>query len=153
MNPSTEEKALIAEALETCACLGLRKASRAVTRRFDTLLDPSSLRSTQVVILLELAHNGTMTLSQLADSMVMEKSSMSRMVKTLADRGYVSVQYSGGKRYASYTLEDAGLDAIRNVVPYWMTAQKEFMDALGDNDWKEIREALLVVAKILSNKS
>ncbi|MFC7050338.1 MarR family winged helix-turn-helix transcriptional regulator [Emcibacter nanhaiensis] len=153
MNPSTEEKALIAEALETCACLGLRKTSRAVTRRFDTILDPSSLRSTQVVILLELAHNGTMTLSQLADAMFMEKSSMSRMVKTLADRGYISIEYSGGKRYASYTLEPEGLEAIRNVVPYWMKAQQEFIDALGENDWKDIREALLAAAKTMAGKS
>ncbi|WP_417317612.1 MarR family winged helix-turn-helix transcriptional regulator [Emcibacter sp.] len=153
MNPSTEEKALIKEALETCACLGLRKASRAVTRRFDTILDPSSLRSTQVVILLELADKGTMTLSQLADSLFMEKSSMSRMVKAMADRGYISIQYSGGKRYASYTLEAEGLEAIRNVVPYWMEAQEEFMQALGDKNWKDIREALLSVARTMSDKS
>ena len=37
--------------MDICACFNFRKASRAVTQFFDETLAPSGLRSTQLVIL------------------------------------------------------------------------------------------------------
>ena len=46
---------LWAEVLRTCGSFNLRKATRVVTQLYDDILQPTGLRSTQVVLLVALA--------------------------------------------------------------------------------------------------
>ena len=62
--------------LSTCACLNLRKASRAVTQIFDQALLASGLRSTQLQVLVTFASSGTTTITQLAEELIMDRTSL-----------------------------------------------------------------------------
>lgn len=131
---SDDERRQIDFATSTCACLGLRKASRAVTRRFDEILDPCGLRSTQVVLLLELARSGPMTMTRLAEALVMDKSTLTRNLKPLRARGLVDLDASAG-RHKLAVLTDQGVERLRAAVPLWRQAQEEFLQTLGNADW------------------
>jgi hypothetical protein len=55
-----------AEAARTCASFNFRKASRAVTGFFDQMPEPTSLRSTQFVVLVAIHLHEPITLPSLA---------------------------------------------------------------------------------------
>lgn len=144
---SNEEAAGLASAADECACLNLRKASRAVTRRFDEILDECGLRSTQLVILLELANQGSMSLKALSNALVMEKSSLSRTLKPLRNRGLIEMTNRQGSRQKMVSLTDRGAEELRSAIPLWAKAQTEFMEIVGA-EWTQMRDKLGQIAKM-----
>jgi hypothetical protein len=67
---------LCAQAAASCACFNFRKASRAVTQRFDELLQPTGLRSTQLVVLIAVAVSDSPGVATLARALVMDRSTL-----------------------------------------------------------------------------
>src|SRR5687768_17137386 len=67
---------------QTCACYNLRRAARAVTQLFDSHFDEIGLKATQFTVLAVLAHENERetepTVTELADALVLEQSSLSR---------------------------------------------------------------------------
>src|SRR2546425_12772268 len=76
-------------AAETCACSNFRKAARALTQLFDHALQPSGLRSTQLIILLEIAIAHSTTMPQLARRLVMDPSTLARNLKLITEQGWI----------------------------------------------------------------
>ncbi len=66
------------EVLAACACTNLRKATRAVTQRFDTALRPSGLRATQLALLLACAGPDDANLGEIAERLAVDRSTLSR---------------------------------------------------------------------------
>jgi hypothetical protein len=52
--------------LRTCGSFNLRKVTRVVTQLYDDILQPTGLRSTQVVLLVALAAEGEMSVGYMA---------------------------------------------------------------------------------------
>ncbi len=133
---------LYAEAATACACNNFRKASRAVTQLFDQTLEPSGLRSTQLVILLEIAVAGTSTVPQLARRLVMDRSTLQRNLQPLVRRGLMKMDSNEGRRSRGLTLTPRGRTAIRHAVPLWNRAQSGFVRQIGQKRWRSLRENL-----------
>src|SRR5438128_1126971 len=72
-----------------CACFNLRRAARAVTSHYDALLQPFGIKATQLAILVALKNLGPASMSALADTLVLDASSLSRNVAWLAKEGFV----------------------------------------------------------------
>ena len=138
---SLGEKERIRLGRENCPCIALRKSTRAVTRRYDEVLDPVGLRATQLVILLELAYHGSATLSRLADLLVMEKSTLSRNLKPLESRGLLGFAQGEG-RHKLVQLTDEGVIKVRKAIPLWMEAQSETRHKADDRDWDTVLDTL-----------
>lgn len=69
----------------------LRKVTRAVSQLYDRMLKPSVLRVTQFSLLVELAIVGSTIISELADKMVMDRTTLTRNLKPLEKRGLVVI--------------------------------------------------------------
>ena len=80
-----------AEILGTCACQQLRKATRVVTQRYDEALRPIGLRSTQLPILVTLAAHGPLFMTDLAESLVLDRTTLIRTLRPLQRRGLIEV--------------------------------------------------------------
>jgi len=106
-------------AAAACACNNLRTASRAITQRFDHTLEPSGLRSSQLVILLEIAAGGHSTVPQLARRLVTDRSTMQRNVQPLLKRGLIRIDARKAQRSRELTLTARGRRAIDAAVPLW----------------------------------
>src|SRR5688500_681941 len=78
---------------QTCACHNLRRAARAVTLVFDSFFDEIGLKATQFTVLAVLSHGGDNppTVTALADSLVLEQSSLSRNLAVLERLGHVKL--------------------------------------------------------------
>ena len=89
--PDTLDIDAYAEVLATCACLQLRKATRVVTQLYDGALRPIGLRSTQLPILVTLAAHGPLSMTDLAESLVLDRTTLIRTLRPLQRRGLIEV--------------------------------------------------------------
>jgi DNA-binding MarR family transcriptional regulator len=132
-----------AQAVNQCACFRFRKASRAVTQLFDEALQPTGLRSTQLVILLSIgAAEEPPTIAQLAREMVMDPSTLNRNLQPLSRRRLISRTTSRDGRRKLLSLTDKGIAAIEEAAPLWQKAQTQFVEHVGGDRWDELRQRM-----------
>jgi DNA-binding MarR family transcriptional regulator len=117
--------------LRVCACFSLRRAARAVTQLYDDKLRPSGLRATQFSLLAVIRLTGTGTISALAQAAVMDRTTLARNLKPLAEAGLVAVREGDDARVREVTLTAAGRARLAAAQPYWEKAQRRMTDALG----------------------
>ena len=117
--------------LRDCACFSLRRAARAVTQLYDDMLRPSGLRATQFSLLAVIRLTGTGTISALAQAAVMDRTTLTRNLKPLAEAGLVAVREGDDARVREVTLTAAGRARLAAAQPYWEKAQRRMTDALG----------------------
>src|ERR1700757_3832201 len=79
------------EVRDTCLCLHLQRAARAVARRFDAALRPLGLTSGQFSLLMSLNRSEPATMGGVATLLAMDRTTLTANLKPLARRGLVAV--------------------------------------------------------------
>jgi len=132
-----------------CACTALRKASRAVTRLYDEALAGTGMSTIQFSILRNLARHGALPLMQLADRLVMERTTLYRALVPLRRRGWVSLGANEG-RAKTASLTARGRRALAAATGAWEAAQSGLLAKVGRQEWLRIESSLakLVAAAI-----
>jgi DNA-binding MarR family transcriptional regulator len=130
------------EAATNCACFNFRKASRAVTQLFDDALQPTGLRSTQLVILIAAAVFEGVSVSRLAKELVMDRSTLTRNLRPLERRGLILLESGKDERTRLVRLTPAGQTNLAAALPVWERAQLQFQEKLGDERWKQLLASL-----------
>jgi DNA-binding MarR family transcriptional regulator len=118
-------------ALPACTCGRLRRASRALTQLYDDLMIPSGLRVTQFSMLRTLEREGTATLSNLAQALLLDRTALSRNLDPLVGRGLVKILAGRDARTREVSLTRSGGVAIRAALPHWKRAQAQVMARIG----------------------
>lgn len=107
-----------------CACIALRRATRAVTAAYDAALAPSGLRVTQFSVLRTLARLGPLGVTRLAEKVALDRSTMGRNLDPLERRGLVHIEVGvTDQRERVAHLTPAGEAAIEAALPLWRDAQ------------------------------
>jgi DNA-binding MarR family transcriptional regulator len=120
------------EAGKYCACFSLRKAARAVTTLYDDVLRPTGLRATQFA-LLTIAHAlGSMTVTQLAEHAVIDRTTLTRNLRALERRGLVRIREGKDRRVREVQMTARGQEAWSSAVPLWFEAQSRITKGLGE---------------------
>jgi DNA-binding MarR family transcriptional regulator len=135
-----------------CACLSFRQASRMVTQLFDEALVPVGLLSTQLPVLVLLAYYGPLTISRLAELLVMDRTTLTRILKPLQARNYIETVSTTDKRKTLLKLTPKGHDMIMDAYPLWQKAQGQIVHGLKPKKWKTMREQLGQVVQIASRR-
>lgn len=120
---------------ETCLCLSLRKASRSITKLYDEILKPSTLRATQLTVLAAIAATEPATTSSLAEALVMDRTTLTRNLKPLKLQGLTRIITGDDRRTRLIALTPAGQRALDRALPLWEKAQKNMVEHLGQNRW------------------
>ena len=147
--PDTPHVEAYAEMLAACACLQLRKATRVVTQIYDESLRSVGLRVTQLPILVSLAAHGALSLSDLAEGLVLDRTTLLRNLKPLERRGLIEVSRDDGRRTRTAALTAAGHEVAAAAVPLWARAQSRVMDELGTGASIELQRALSRLVSLL----
>lgn len=129
------------EVLRICGSFNLRKASRSVTQLYDDYLQPTGLRSTQVVVLVILARERQLSMGRLARELMLSPSTLSRNLRPLERDGLIDIT-SNAKRGKSVILTDQGEQALLDAVPHWQRAQEKFTELVGAEQWQELSTRL-----------
>jgi DNA-binding MarR family transcriptional regulator len=114
-----------------CACGRLRRAARALTQLYDDLMAPSGLRVTQFSLLRTLARTGTSRVTDLAETLLLDRTALSRTLDPLVDRSLVRIARGRDARTREVSLTASGERALRAAIPHWKRAQARVADALG----------------------
>jgi len=132
-----------------CTATAARKATRRLTQLYDDALGPSGLRSTQVAILaeLDLRAGDPPTMRELAESLVMDRSSLGHTLRPLERDGLIAFEQSAEDRRRQYVaLTRAGKAKFRAASRLWEVAQKRFEDVFGEPEAAKLRATLLSIA-------
>lgn len=113
-----------------CACTALRKASRAITRLYDERLAGHDMTITQFAILRNLAREGDLPLSRLAELLVMERTSLYRTLAPVEQHGWITIA-DGAARSKIARLTDGGRKAMAAATPDWEAVQGEMIAVVG----------------------
>lgn len=114
-----------------CICVNLRRASRAITELYDRALAPSGLKVTQYALLRAVFRAGTVTITDLAERVALDRTTLSRNLAPLQRRGLVRVSSGADKRVRQVSLAPGGQRAMERALPLWQQAQAQVRERLG----------------------
>jgi DNA-binding MarR family transcriptional regulator len=115
--------------LDQCPCLALRKASRLITQRYDAELEGVGVKITQLPVLM--AAGRGLPITRLAETLVMDRTTLTRNLQPLRRAGFVRVGKGADRRARVVTLTAKGEDALRRALPIWREAQKKMVVRIG----------------------
>lgn len=114
-----------------CACVRLRRASRAVTGLYDQALEPTGLKLTQFSALRTLQRLGPVNISVLAEEMALDRSTLGRNLLVLKRRGLVRLGDGEDMRAWSVALTPKAERLLEAALPGWSAAQDHVRRTLG----------------------
>jgi len=123
---------------ENCTCFNLRKAARVVTQMYDDALKPAGLRATQLPLLVWLADGRTVTMTTLAQDLVMDRTTLTRNLKPLMNQGLLVTVDGEDKRQRPIAITPAGLAKLHEAIPLWNAVQEKLTRELGDSRWQNL---------------
>jgi DNA-binding MarR family transcriptional regulator len=126
-----------------CACRHLRRAARAVTQLYDEALRPSGLRITQFTLLVGVAVSEPVPITRLADALGLDRTTLTRDLRLLTDRGLVETATGDDRRMRVVRLTGQGREAIGRAYPLWQRAQAHIVDG---SPWPVLAGGLQEVA-------
>jgi len=109
-------------ACRTCACAALRHATRAVTRHYETHFRGTGLRATQFTILATVAQTGPLSLSELSQALGLERTTLSRNIRLIENKGWLSAVASTDQRVRQMKLTSKGWRKVASALPLWKRA-------------------------------
>ncbi|MET4697880.1 DNA-binding MarR family transcriptional regulator [Constrictibacter sp. MBR-5] len=128
---------------DSCLCLHVQRAARALARRYDDALRPLGLTSGQFSLLMSLNRPEPPTMSSVANLLAMDRTTLTAALKPLERRGLVQVTVGEkDRRSRLMTLTPAGLDLLADAMPAWHATQAETGLLLGETDPATLIEAL-----------
>lgn len=129
--------------IDECNCFAMRKASRQITRLYDSYLEPSGLRITQFLTLAALNEVGSAAVNALAERLDIERTAMGKMVGFLEKVGFATIKRSptdGRSRLVELTKEGRRLHD--KAAPLWREAQRQFERLNGAKNVTLLRQRL-----------
>ncbi|BDA73006.1 MarR family transcriptional regulator [Rivularia sp. IAM M-261] len=135
----------------SCTCFSLRKAARVVTQLFDEQMASSGLLVTQFSILGVIATMKESTMNQLAQYLVMDRTTLTRNLKPLEREGLIQINPGKDKRTRLISLTPEGIEALQKALPLWEQAQSLMISQLGKERWKSLMSHLSDTTDLLSH--
>ncbi len=123
------------ESPANCTCFNLRKAARAVTQMYDEALQPSGLRATQFSLLSVVENNGPIGITQLARTLVTDRTTLTRNLKPLLSQELVQVVDDADRRLRPIAVTSRGRDRLAQALPLWREVQAGLAKGFGHARW------------------
>ncbi len=125
---------------DTCLCLHLQRAARAVARRFDAALRPLGLTSGQFSLLMSLNRPEPASMSSVATLLAMDRTTLTANLKPLERRGLVEIAVDEtDRRSRRLVLTEAGRAMLATAVPVWERTHEEIEAQLPRANPEELR--------------
>jgi DNA-binding MarR family transcriptional regulator len=119
---------------DTCMVLHVRRAARALARRFDEAFRALDLTNGQFSLLMSLNRPEPPTMGSVADLLAMDRTTLTANLKPLERRGLVKVSPDAtDKRSRRLVLTDGGREMLKKAVPIWKAEHAALETLLGRN--------------------
>lgn len=128
---------------DLCHCFAARRNARYLTRLYDRHLSVANVSISQFSLLAVLASYPDISISELAERMVMERTTLVRALKPLQTAGFIHSRAEGSRSALRLSLSDDGMAKIQEAEPFWRAAQDEFEAQMEPDRAVSLRESLL----------
>jgi len=139
---------LCAAVVGDCACEGLRRAARAISRLYAGALASVGLTPTQLAILVATRLRGSLPLSRLAAGLRLDRTSLYRAIRPLERSGFLAVSVGRTQRERVATVTAKGERILQQALPIWQGTQEQFVEALGRQAWTALSSTLRQVVSV-----
>jgi DNA-binding MarR family transcriptional regulator len=124
-------------------CFALRQAARHISQLYERHLSAAGITPTQFSIVSALERAPDMTMAELAQAMVMERTTVVRVLQPLLRNGLVSAELGGPcQRRLQLTLTRSGQTKLADALRHWQAAQEEFEAKFGRRQAARLRREL-----------
>lgn len=128
---------------DSCLCLHVQRAARALGRRFDEALRPFALTNGQFSLLMSLNRPEPPAMGPVASLLAMDRTTLTAALKPLERRGLVRVsQDPSDRRSRILTLTGEGRNLLERAVPVWQRTHQEIEQLMPDGDPDGLRRSL-----------
>lgn len=121
-----------------CACLNARRLARLLTQLYDQTLRPAGIRSTQLPLLATIGSRGATTLTQLAEAVVMDRTTLTRSLTLLERKRWVKSSSGADLRTREVSLTPSGWAVLGQAIPLWDEAQARMAGVVGEAGAKRL---------------
>ena len=150
VDSAPESKLTIAHQVAmTCMGLHVRRASRIMTQRYDAAFRPVGLAPTQFTLLVAIHLLEHVAITQLAQELFTDQTTITRNIKLLEQRGLVAIKPGEDRRIKLASLTVEGQALLEQALPLWEQAQSEVKQHFGEEKWQTLL-SLLAEVKTLS---
>jgi DNA-binding MarR family transcriptional regulator len=137
-----------------CTCFKLRKLTRAMSRLYDQHLATVGLKTTQYSLLANAAR-AALPVAELADLLGLERTTLTRNLKPLADAGWVELKPGADGRQRIVTITASGRGKVKQGYVAWRRAQTEFETLMGRDTVRalhqQLEETMIQLAPLLED--
>ncbi|MBP1842535.1 DNA-binding MarR family transcriptional regulator [Rhizobium petrolearium] len=132
---------------DTCLCLHVQRAARALARRFDNAMKPIGLTNGQFSMMMALNRPEPATMSQVANVLAMDRTTLTAALKVLERRGLIETGTDPKDRRGKLLrLTNDGMTMLSAALPIWTRVHAEIDAELnksfGDDEPNRLRKTL-----------
>lgn len=132
---------------DTCLCLHVQRAARALARLFDDALRPLGLTNGQFSLMMSLNRPEPPPMGPVAHLLAMDQTTLTAALKPLQRRGWVNVvQNPKDKRGRLLSLTAEGKAVLAAALPIWESTHAALEEKLPDGDAGKLRSDLQALA-------
>lgn len=132
---------------DTCLCLHVQRAARALARHFDDVLRPAELTQGQFSLLMSLNRPEPPSIGSVASLLAMDRTTLTANLKPLERRGLLKISVDKeDRRGRRLALTAAGRARLAKAVPLWKTAHAAIENKITGCSPDALREALRALA-------
>ena len=142
-NVPAEDLELCRRMRAMCACNQLRRSARGMTQVFDAGMGPDGLKVTQMPVLVGLGVGGSMPVSALADALGLDRTTLTRNLKVLEDRGLVlTAPHEQDARVRMVSMTPEGADELSAALARWDRVQSLVEERFGPERLRALYDEL-----------
>ncbi|HYE35598.1 MarR family winged helix-turn-helix transcriptional regulator [Methylocaldum sp.] len=113
-----------------------------MSQLYDEMLRPTGIRGTQYSLLVAVQMSGPISVTQLADNAVMDRTTLTRNLEVLEKQGFVDVTSGEDRRTRLVTITTEGRAVLLQAYPLWEQAQARIKAALSEDRLQMLMEGL-----------
>src|SRR5271167_1638484 len=128
---------------DSCLCLHVQRAARALARRFDDAFRPLGLTNGQFSLMMSLNRREPPSMASVASLLAMDRTTLTAALKPLRRRALLNVTTDSADRRARLmTLTPKGRRLLAHAIPIWKSTHLAVEDLLHDRDPERLRNNL-----------
>lgn len=131
-----------------CYCINLKRATNSITKFYDKKLEGAGLTASQFSLINDIRLLKTCSKAELSAYAKLDRSTITRNLKVLRDKGYVKDSSTNESRESQISLTDLGLEKIRSGNMSWKEAQEYINERIGSENMAQFKKILEAIENL-----
>jgi len=133
---------------DSCLCLHVQRAARALARRFDKALRPVGLTNGQFSLLMSLNRPEPPSMAAVASLLAMDRTTLTAALKPLRRRGLVKITTDAAdSRVRRMSLTPEGRRSLARAIPIWKSTHAVVEAVVGGGEPDRLRNNLRTLSR------